>query len=323
MKKNKMLRLASALLILTLLTTSIIGGTFAKYVTTESGSDTARVAKFGVVATVSGDLFGSTYAAVDNGNTIISYSQNGGTVSANTEGVKVVAPGTENKAGLKLSAKGTPEVSTTVKFAQADSTNSDIYLKAGDYGVMVKYEGVRTDANISSYYTLNDGTYTKATAVPAANVDVYELRDTANVGDTYYPLTWYANGTAVANQAAVTTALETKFKDKEFKPNETLDLSANVGWAWEFRNGTDDDAKAASDKKDTILGDMISKSVAVVKKDGDDWSAVEYKDITAAGGNTITVAYTGTTAPTDLESDDICACLTVAFGASITVEQVD
>ena len=33
MKKNKALRAASALLVLTLLTTSIIGGTFAKYTT--------------------------------------------------------------------------------------------------------------------------------------------------------------------------------------------------------------------------------------------------------------------------------------------------
>ena len=47
MKKNRMLRLASALLILTLLTTSVIGGTFAKYVSTGSVSDTARVAKWG------------------------------------------------------------------------------------------------------------------------------------------------------------------------------------------------------------------------------------------------------------------------------------
>lgn len=308
------------MLILTLLTTSIIGGTFAKYVTTESGSDTARVAKFGVVATVSGDLFGNTYAAVANGNTIVSRSTSGATVSADTEGVKVVAPGTKNTKGLTLSAKGTPEVSTKVSFAQADSTNSDIYLKAGEYGVMVKYEGVRTDANISSYYTETDGTYTKATAVPAADVDVYELRDTADVGDTYYPLTWYADGTAVANQAAVTTALQTAFNGKSSNPNETLDLSANAGWAWVFEDGSSDAEIGARNKKDTILGDMISKSVAVVKKDdpAGTYSAVKYTDI-----DDIVVAYTGTTAPTDLESDDICACLTVAFGASITVEQVD
>ena len=48
MKKNKMMRLASFLLVATLLTTSMISGTFAKYVTEGSASDSARVAKWGV-----------------------------------------------------------------------------------------------------------------------------------------------------------------------------------------------------------------------------------------------------------------------------------
>ena len=48
MKKNKMMRLASCLLVLVMLSTSMISGTFAKYVTTGSAEDTARVAKFGV-----------------------------------------------------------------------------------------------------------------------------------------------------------------------------------------------------------------------------------------------------------------------------------
>ena len=43
MKKNIMMRVASALLIAVLLTTCAISGTFAKYVSTASGSDTARV----------------------------------------------------------------------------------------------------------------------------------------------------------------------------------------------------------------------------------------------------------------------------------------
>lgn len=57
MKKNRMLRMASALLILTLLTTSVIGGTFAKYVSEGSVSDTARVAKWGVEIKTSGTLY--------------------------------------------------------------------------------------------------------------------------------------------------------------------------------------------------------------------------------------------------------------------------
>ena len=46
MKTNKFLRIASVLLIAVLLTTCVISGTFAKYVSTASGSDTASVAKW-------------------------------------------------------------------------------------------------------------------------------------------------------------------------------------------------------------------------------------------------------------------------------------
>lgn len=46
MKKNKMMRAASALLVATLLSTSVISGTFAKYTSEASGNDVARVAKW-------------------------------------------------------------------------------------------------------------------------------------------------------------------------------------------------------------------------------------------------------------------------------------
>ena len=62
MMKNKMMRAASILLVAVLLSTCAISGTFAKYVTTASGTDTARVAKWGVVITANGNLFNKTYA---------------------------------------------------------------------------------------------------------------------------------------------------------------------------------------------------------------------------------------------------------------------
>ena len=47
MKKNRMMRLAAFLLVCVLLTTSVISGTYAKYVSTTTDSDSARVAKWG------------------------------------------------------------------------------------------------------------------------------------------------------------------------------------------------------------------------------------------------------------------------------------
>ena len=68
MKKNKMMRIAGGLLIAVLLTTSIISGTFAKYVTTGSAADEARVARFGVTVTGSGSLFAKNYYSVKSGS---------------------------------------------------------------------------------------------------------------------------------------------------------------------------------------------------------------------------------------------------------------
>ena len=50
MKTNKMMRCASTMLIAALITTSFTTTTFAKYTTQGSAQDSARVAKWGVVA---------------------------------------------------------------------------------------------------------------------------------------------------------------------------------------------------------------------------------------------------------------------------------
>ena len=49
MKKNRMMRLASVLLVCVLLTTSVISGTFAKYTSSATATDSARVAKWSIL----------------------------------------------------------------------------------------------------------------------------------------------------------------------------------------------------------------------------------------------------------------------------------
>ncbi len=120
MRKNKMLRMASALLILVLLTTSVVGGTFAKYVTTAEGTDTARVAKWGVTITANGDTFKKEYDQDDD-----SYSITGNkTVKVSSGDDKLVAPGTKGSM-VKMTLSGTPEVAVRVnytgKFAISDN----------------------------------------------------------------------------------------------------------------------------------------------------------------------------------------------------------
>ena len=100
MKKNRMMRLASVLLVCVLLTTSVISGTFAKYTTSVTSNDKARVAYWGFQSTNSMDitgLFSDTYTNVDS-----------------VDGADVLAPGTGGSATFsfawdeEVSAYGAP-----------------------------------------------------------------------------------------------------------------------------------------------------------------------------------------------------------------------
>ena len=111
-KNNKILRLMSIVLMFTLVSTCLLGGTLAKYVTSADGSDTARVAKWGVtVGALSDPLFETEYATTDTataGPTILL------SVESN-DASKVVAPGTSGTA-IGFSVTGIPEVACKVEF---------------------------------------------------------------------------------------------------------------------------------------------------------------------------------------------------------------
>lgn len=341
MKKNKMLRTASAMLILTIITTSIIGGALAKYTTEASATDTAVVAKFGVTATVSGDLFGTAYyagpvAPDTTGNGIDEQPNDADTVKAAT---KVIAPGTQNIEGMTLSVTGTPEVTTEVTLTTEENSNSDIYLNPGTYGVMVKYVGDPTAANGDLYtYDATSNTYSKYVATPAADPatptttdeDYYQLQQEATVADgaTYYPLVWYVGGTKVTavtgktKPDVVIEKLKETFKGKH-TPGKSFDgtMTKTVGWEWPFDTEAND---GANDGADTILGNMIAAvpNVVVLDPTTSKYVLVKYTSI-SVGESTINVAYTGTTPPTTSTEGTICACLTADFNASLKVEQVD
>lgn len=111
MKKNIMMRLSALLLVAVLLTTCVISGTFAKYTTAGSATDTARVAKWGVSVTVTGnDAFGELYDDEINvaGTKVVSVKATDDAVEQN-----VVAPGTRGTLGSVV-ISGTPEVMVDV-----------------------------------------------------------------------------------------------------------------------------------------------------------------------------------------------------------------
>lgn len=111
MKKNKMMRVASALLVAVLLTTCAISGTFAKYVASANGSDSARVAKWDVklegttmqqTNTFTFDLFNTVNDT--DGNVEQDIAKNDGTL---------IAPGT--KGSFEINLKNDSEVNAQYK----------------------------------------------------------------------------------------------------------------------------------------------------------------------------------------------------------------
>lgn len=141
MKKNKIMRLASALLVLTMLTTCVITGTFAKYTTSTTGTDKARVAYWGFDqdAATAIDLFDGEYTNVKTSGEVDGFSN-------------VVAPGTSNTStfafgytNYKTDTISAPEVAYTF------TVNPTI---TGDYTSL--------DSNTNFKWTLQKGNETAA-----------------------------------------------------------------------------------------------------------------------------------------------------------------
>lgn len=124
-KKHWTLRAAGLLFALVLITSCFVGGTFAKYVTSKSASDSARVARFGVVIEAHDNTaFKTTYDTVDAG-TGVSFNS-----VATTTTDSLVAPGTGEDDAATLSITGKPEVAVRVALSM---TGTDVVLNAGTY----------------------------------------------------------------------------------------------------------------------------------------------------------------------------------------------
>ena len=126
MRKNRIMRLASAMLVLTIVTTCAISGTFAKYTSTASGSGAATVAKWSFKAigeeiAVTGDKTDLQFNLFDTIN---------GTGNTDDETDVVdnkIAPGTSGSFGIKV--QNTSEVTAKYTIALAETNDSDIPLQ--------------------------------------------------------------------------------------------------------------------------------------------------------------------------------------------------
>ncbi len=248
MKKNRMMRVASALLIAVLLTTCSISGTFAKYVTTASASDTARVAKWGVGVSVSVDPFANSYAKTDgnaiSANTVVSATEG---TAPNTTQDDVVAPGTSGTFGT-IQITGAPEVEVIAE------TVVDVELSDG-----WKYNSGANNEVDSMYFPL---VITVAnTVVDLSGCDTLEKVEVA-IEDAIIK--------AVLNDSVQITADDIvttgRSAIQHYGPNSSdlADASAiTISWSWPFSSTND-----VNDVKDTYLGNhnedaTISVSISV------------------------------------------------------------
>ena len=216
-KKNWTLRAAVLMLALVLITSCFVGGTFAKYVTSKSGTDSARVAKFGVTVTANGDVFAKEYDT--NDQTVV------GTIAKSVFSTdKVVAPGTTSNGDfVAATITGTPEVAVRVSYKLDTATLQLENWKDGDdqfYCPLVFK--VKNNNNNDGKTVISGMEFQTAEAMKAALVNAVA----AYTKD-------YAPGT-----------------DLSGKNTETLTIS----WEWPFETGADTD-KPANNVKDTFLGD--------------------------------------------------------------------
>ena len=133
MKKNKMMRIASVLLVAVLLSTCVISGTFAKYTTSITGNDTAKVAKFAVSAFGTSSVNTQTQT-IDIFNVSSIYDSEGiqdaefetatgvdDTNVANGTDVAIIAPGTWGKFTYTLTNTSDVLVSYTIDYTVTEA----------------------------------------------------------------------------------------------------------------------------------------------------------------------------------------------------------
>lgn len=131
MKKNIMMRLSALLLVAVLLTTCVISGTFAKYTTADSATDTAKVAAWGIKLKVTGDDV--LYDDEKTGDEVTAVK-----VTSNA----LAAPGTYQKLAT-VNLTGTPEV--------AYSITVDVDLTLANWASGKADDPATTDVNETVY----------------------------------------------------------------------------------------------------------------------------------------------------------------------------
>ena len=351
MKKSRIL---SMLLVATMLSTCAISGTFAKYTTSGSANDSARVAEFGVTAVVSGTLFSNAY--LSSGGTPTKWDaakitdKTISVASAEAKKDNIVAPGTQSAGdGLKWDLSGTPEVETELT---ATVKARDIKLAKGYvYGIMSVVPVSDSDAYekfvaAGNIYTKSDSNaYTAAVTGAYSTTATYyvlsDKNDTTAASNDYFPVKYNLAGAATATGAvtsasanAAAAAIAAKLAGSAVTGTKTdaTELMTYTVLAKEYKTNFDYSTIAGDqiltwawdfstndglDKNDTTLGNMMVATDEGVLENGFVVAGTSTNDLTdVAIANGVVTIGSG-------QSAKIVANLITDFSVSLTVTQVD
>lgn len=232
MKKNIMMRLSALLLVAVLLTTCVISGTFAKYTTADSATDTATVAAWGIELTVEGDA-----VLYDDNKTDTE-------LATSVKATDLAAPGTYQKLAT-VNLTGTPEVAYKIVV--------DVDLELENWTV---------DGNVYCplVFTVDNATY----KIDATNTDTAKLAAAIEKA----VLIAIAGGdasSAVANGAGTGLKYEVEYNAGTAVATGAAD-GVVVDWLWAFdgENAKDTElgnatTKATIDFKLTVTVEQVEK----------------------------------------------------------------
>ena len=207
-----------------LLTMGVISGSFAKYITSGNGTDSARAAKFGVTVTANGNMFASEYETDDKNsagaiaNSVIS---SGGTDD------HVIAPGTKGEL-LNAAITGKPEVAVKVSYEPTLELNG--------------WEYVDDDSTSSEYFPI----------IFKVGDKRYGMKGKDSTGAAI------ANGSSSIDELKENVVNAIKGYSKNYAANTDLSVATadcvNVSWEWAYSGN--------SDEKDTYLGNQAAANKA-------------------------------------------------------------
>lgn len=250
MRKRGMIgHMAAAAVVLSLISTSLLSGTLAKYTTSVTVEDTAKVAKFAFTMTdkePSGSGTGNTQT--ETGTTAVTFKifeTNDTAVADGTTDQKLIAPGTNGKFNFEF--KNTSDVAVEDSYKIELTGDQETAAASGEKQIplVIKFG----DKYYSDFFATGD-----------SSVVVRAGDGTADTGSAVSITGPISGDFDTANSLAKAVSESIAAFKQVTSGTPPYNHTYGFEWCWAFEGNNKDDASASankqSDKSDTYLGTM-------------------------------------------------------------------